>query len=210
MRTGVALNAVALMAFAFAPVLLGMTARVLMPGITDVNAVLPSLLARHLPPWLGAIALAAVFSTEVDTCDAILFMLSTSAAQDVYKRFLAPDASDAQLLRVGRLTAVCGGALGIVLATVLETVLGALTIFYSLLVVTLFVPVLGGLYVSRARERDALAAIMAGVVTLFVLRIGWFAWTSGLDPTLGALVVAATAFAFSVALGHRGPGLGRA
>jgi SSS family solute:Na+ symporter len=214
-RTGVALNAVALLLFAFAPVLLGMTARVLIPGIADVNAVLPSLLAHHLPPWLGAIALAAVFSTEVDTCDAILFMLSTSASQDVYKRFLVPTATDAQLLRVGRLTALCGGALGVVLAVVLQTVLGALTIFYSLLVVTLFVPVLGGLYVPRARERDALAAITAGVLTLFVLRIGSFVgipielmipvrWTRGLDPTLSAIVAAATVFAVSIGIGRRG------
>jgi SSS family solute:Na+ symporter len=201
-RVGIALNAVALLAFAFAPVLLGMIARVLMPGITDPNAVLPSLLTHHLPPWLGAIALAAVFSTEVDTCDAILFMLSTSASQDVYKRFVAPGASDAQLLRIGRLTALCGGALGVVLATMLETVLGALTIFYSLLVVTLFVPILGGLYVRRAGEREALCALAAGVITLFVFWIGWFGWTHGLDPTLSAIVAAAAVFVASMGIGH--------
>jgi SSS family solute:Na+ symporter len=193
-RLGISLNAVALLVFAFGPVLLGMTARILMPGITDPNSVLPSLLTHHLPPWLGAIALAAVFSTEVDTCDAILFMLSTSASQDVYKRFLAPGANDAQLLRVGRLTALGGGALGVVMATWLDTVIGALTVFYSLLVVTLFVPILGGLYVRQALEREALAAIVVGVITLFVLRIGSFGWTAGLDPTLSAIVMAAAAF----------------
>ena len=60
-----------------------MIARVALPDITDANAVLPTVLTRELPPWLGAIALAAVFSTEVDTCDAILFMLSTSASKDL-------------------------------------------------------------------------------------------------------------------------------
>ena len=77
-----------------------MAARVALPGIDDPNAVLPTVLTQLLPPWLGALALAAVFSTEVDTCDAILFMLSTSASQDLYKRFINPAASDAQLLRV--------------------------------------------------------------------------------------------------------------
>ena len=96
-----------------------------------------------LPAWLGALALAAVFSTEVDTCDAILFMLSTSAAKDFYLRFVNPGADDATLLRVARTTAVMGGIVGIALAVVLQTVIGALTIFYSLLVVTLFVPVVG-------------------------------------------------------------------
>ena len=202
-RLGTALNAIALLLFALLPVLLGMTARVLMPGISDPNAVLPSLLTHGLPAWLGALALAAVFSTEVDTCDAILFMLSSSASKDVYKRFLAPEATDAQLLRVGRLTAAAGGTLGVLLALWLDTVIGALTIFYSLLVVTLFVPVLGGLYVRRAREGGALAAMAAGVLTLFVLRIGLFGSAAGLDPTMGALGAAAIAYGLTTTFGPR-------
>jgi hypothetical protein len=44
--------------------------------------VLPTLLTHALPAWLGAIAQAAVLSTEVDTSDAIHFMLATSATKD--------------------------------------------------------------------------------------------------------------------------------
>ena len=113
LRIGVALNALALMLFAFVPVLLGMVAQVALPGIEDPNLVLPTVLREQLPAWLGALALAAVFSTEVDTCDAILFMISTSASKDLYKRYLSPAASDAELLRVARIAAVIGGSLGV-------------------------------------------------------------------------------------------------
>jgi SSS family solute:Na+ symporter len=194
-RIGVGLNAAALLAFAFVPVLMGMAARVTMPDITDPNAVLPSLLTHGLPPWLGALGLAAIFSTEVDTCDAILFMLSTSASKDLYKRFLNPAADDRQLLRVARIAAVAGGATGVLLSIWLQTVIGALTVFYSLLVVTLFVPIIGGLYVTRARERDALAAVMAGVTTLFVVRTGMLGTLPWLDPTLAGVFAGAAAFA---------------
>jgi SSS family solute:Na+ symporter len=200
LRTGIALNAVVLLLFAFVPVLLGMAGRVAMPGIEDPNTVLPTVLKEQLPAWLGALALAAVFSTEVDTCDAILFMISTSASQDVYKRFLRPDATDAQLLRVARLTAVGGGLIGVALAIVLQTVIGALTIFYSLLVVTLFVPILGGLYLTRARSAEALAAIACGVVTTFIVRFGFAGDNRWLDPTLAGLLVATTAFGAVAAL----------
>ena len=205
LRTGIALNGVALLVFAFAPVMLGMVARATLPGLTDLNAVLPTVLREQLPPWLGALALAAVFSTEVDTCDAILFMISTSAAQDVYKRFLAPAATDAQLLRMARLTAVAGGAAGVVLAVFLQTVIGALTIFYSLLVVTLFVPVLGGLYSPRAGTREALAAIAAGVFTLVCVRFGLSGVYPWLDPTLAGVAAAAIAFGTVMAV-RREPG----
>jgi SSS family solute:Na+ symporter len=193
-RTGVAVNAAALLGFAFVPVLFGMIARVAIPGITDPNAVLPTVLTHELPPWLGAIALAAVFSTEVDTCDAILFMLSTSASKDLYKRFMNPAATDAQLLRVGRATAVAGGAVGVLLSIWLQTVIGAITVFYSLLVVTLFVPVMGGLYIRRAGSREALAAVAAGVITLLVVRFGVAGAYPWVDPALGGIIASAVAF----------------
>jgi len=202
-RTGVALNAVALLGFAFVPVLFGMIARVEVPGITDANAVLPMVLTRELPPWLGAIALAAVFSTEVDTCDAILFMLSTSASKDLYKRFMNPAASDAQLLRVGRGAAVAGGVVGVLLSIWLQTVIGAITVFYSLLVVTLLVPVLGGLYVRRAGSREALAAVVAGVLTLAVVRFGVAGSYPWMDPALSGIIASAIAYFGVLAFRHR-------
>ena len=195
LRSGIALNAGVLLLFAFAPALLGMAARVALPGIENRDMALPMVLLELLPAWLGALALAAVFSTEVDTCDAILFMLSTSASKDFYKRFIAPDASDAQLLRVARVSAAAGGAVGVMLAIVLETVISALTIFYSLLVVTLFVPILGGLYSRRAGSAAALAAITSGVAAMFIIRLGVATTYRWLDPTLAGLAAAAIAFA---------------
>lgn len=201
-RTGVALNAVALLAFAFVPVLFGMSGRAVAPGL-DANAVLPTVLMTLLPAWIGALALAAVFSTEVDTSDAILFMLSTSASQDLYKRFLRPDASDRQLLRVARTAAVVGGATGVVLSIVLQTVIDAIVIFYSLLVVTLFVPILGGLFTARAGSAAALTAIAGGVVTMLLLQFGVPARPRWLDPATTGLLVAAAGFALTMAVGRK-------
>jgi SSS family solute:Na+ symporter len=192
-RKGVALNAVALLAFAFVPVLFGMSARAALPGL-EANAVLPTALTTLLPAWIGALALAAVFSTEVDTSDAILFMLSTSASQDLYKRFLNPAASDAQLLRVARATAIGAGAAGIILSILLQTVIGAIVIFYSLLVVTLFVPILGGLYTRRAGPVSAIVAIVAGVGTMLVMRFGVAAREPWMDPPTLGVVAAAIGF----------------
>jgi SSS family solute:Na+ symporter len=141
-----------------------------------------------------------VFSAEVSTCDAILFMLATSLSQDLYKQYLRPDASDRQLLRVARLASVAGGVGGVVLALWLPTVPAALGIFYSLLSVSVFVPVIGGLYSTRAGVPEALAAIAAGVVTLLVARFvlaGRHAW---LDPTLTGIVAAGLAFVIVMAL----------
>jgi len=194
LRLGVAANAVGLMLFAFLPVLLGMTARVGLAEVSAPDLVLPRLLAELLPPWLGALAMAAVFSTEVDTCDAILFMISTSVSKDLFKRYLKPSASDDELLVVARVAAVVGGALGVLLSIYLSTIVQAMTVFYSLLGVSLFAPVVGGLYSTRAGSPEALAAIAAGVVTLLVVRYGVAGAYPWLDPTLAGLIAAALAF----------------
>ena len=200
-RLGVGLQAAALAIFAFAPALLGMAARATHPGLTNPNIVLPTVLVEQLPPWFGALALAAVFSAEVSACDAILFMLATSLSQDLYKRFLQPEADDREVLLIARLASLAGGAGGVVLALLLETVQQALAIFYSLLGVSLLMPVVGALYLPRAGAREALASLAAGNLTLLVARFALppsYAW---IDPTVAGLIASACAYFVVYALG---------
>ena len=202
-RAGIGSQALVQSLFAFLPVLIGMSARVAHPGITDLNLVLPTVLLEQLPTAFGALALAAVFSAEVSTCDAILFMLSTSLSQDLYKRFVRPDATDRQVLTVARLAAVAGGIGGVILALRLPTVTAALGIFYTLLGVSLFVPVLGGLFIPRASSAAALASIAAGIGTclaaLFIAHPPYW-W---LDPGVVGLVAAAIAYVAALPVSRR-------
>jgi solute:Na+ symporter, SSS family len=199
-RVGLGWQAAVLAVFAFVPVLLGMAARAANPDITDPQLVLPTLLLEQLPTWLGALSLAAIFSAEVSTCDTILFMLSTSLSKDLYKRFVRPDATDQQVLRVARLAAVAGGVGGVVLALQLQSIVQALDIFYALLTVSLLVPIVGGLYITRATTAHALSAIAAGVTTLVVLRLFFAGVSRWLDPTFWGLAAAAGVFFLMLAL----------
>ena len=200
LKLGIGLNALVLMSFAFVPVIFGMAARSTQLVITSPNDVLPAFLMTALPAWLGALALSAVFSTEVDTCDTILFMLSTSISKDVYKRHINPSASDAQLLRVARLAAAAGGAAGVVLSLVVGTVLGAVQIFYQIMVVTFFVPIVGGLYVRAMDSRGAAASIafgLLGLVTAWTFITPAFRWADPVLVGVSAAVAAAAVFVFA-------------
>ena len=190
LKIGIGLNALVLMVFALVPVTFGMAARAAVPGIASPNDVLPTFLMTALPVWLGALALSAVFSTEVDTCDTILFMLSTSISKDVYKRHINPAASDAQLLRVARMSAAGGGAAGVVLSLMVGTVLGAVQVFYQVMVVSFFVPIVGGLYVRPMTARAAGVSIVAGLLGLLA---AWLVITPAFrwaDPVLVGLFAA--------------------
>ncbi len=164
-RIGVLANAAVLFAFAFVPVLLGMIARALHPGLANRELALPMLLVHDLPLAVGSIGLAALVAAEISSADAILFMLSTSLSRDLYKRFLRPAASDADVLRVARVTSVVAGVAGVVIAIVVtKAVADALGFFYTLLSVSLFVPIVGGLLWRGLGARQALVAMVTGIL----------------------------------------------
>ena len=195
LRRGIALQGGVLLLFAMAPPLVGMIARVYAPDLQNTDFAVPTVLTMGLPAAFGALGLAAVFSAEMSSADAVLFMLSTSLSKDIYKRYVAPDATDAQVLRVARLAAVGGGALGVVLAVVIPTVIDSLTFFYSVMSVMLFVPIVAGLHTRRPGVAEALVAIAVGVAARFaVVWSGLPARSPWLDPTLLGILASAVAF----------------
>jgi len=203
-RWGVGMNAVLLLLFACVPPLLGIVARSLHPSLPDHELALPTLLMRDLPPWLGALGLAAAFTTDVNTADAVLFMLSTSLAQDLYKGFLDPRASDVQVLKVARLAAVAAGVLGVGFAVVAASVVGSLTIFYTLLSVCLTVPIFAGLFVPRVGTTETMISIAVGVPFTIVVHFTTAGRGYGLFPP--ALIgICASALACALATLLRKP-----
>jgi solute:Na+ symporter, SSS family len=198
-RVGVGLNALGLLGYAGVPALLGIVARARFPELADEKLALPMLLIHGLPPLVGAIGLAAVFSAEISAADAALFMLTTSLSQDLYKRFVNPAATDLGVLRLARWTTLASGGLAVALALASASIVDVLTIFYTLLGVALFVPIVGGLYVARTTTRDVWPAITTGVAAMLLVQVatrgrGWGAMT----PALGGLLAANAAWVISL------------
>ncbi len=148
-----------------------------------------------VPPIIGSIGLAAVFSAEISAADAVLFMLTTSLSKDLYKRFVNPAADDRRVLAVTRAAAVASGTIGVALAIVSPSVIGVLSIFYTLLGVSLFVPIIAGLYSRRASTVEALAAIGCGVTAMLAAQLATggngFGW---MTPAMIGLVAAGAGF----------------
>ena len=167
LRRGVAWNGVALLVFAWVPVLIGLTARALHPGLERPEMALPVVLAEDVPPMIGALGLAAVFSAALSAADAVLVMLATSGRAGHLSRVPASERERSRRpVHRARALTVFGALAGFALTFVLDSVGSALTLFYQLMVVTLFAPILGGLFLPRASRWSALAAMLVGVATL--------------------------------------------
>ena len=189
-RRGVGFNSLGQVVFAFVPPVLGLCAFAALPHLANPELALPETMKALLPKWLGVWTLASIFSAELSATDAILFMLSTSLAVDLYKTFLNPGVSQEKLLRVSRGVLVGAGIAGIVLAALLPSIIAAISIFYGLIAVALFVPVLAGLYVRRVLSAAALSSIFAALAaTLIAMRHG--ASLGALSPQAIGILTAA-------------------
>jgi SSS family solute:Na+ symporter len=113
------------------------------------------------------------------------------------------------VLRVARSTAIAGGVLGTTLAIALGSVVNALTVFYTLIGVSLFVPIIAGLYVQRTSAPGALATMAAGGLAALVTHAstggrGWGAFS----PALTGLAAAGAVWVITLGVFDRNSELG--
>lgn len=204
-RRGVNANALVLLAYALIPALLGMAAAARFPSLADPQYAIFKVMTEQLPLWLGILGIAAIFSAEISTCDAVLFMLSSSLTIDFYRSFLSRGASERRLLLISRLSAVAGAAGAVVISITLPSIIGSMTLFYSLVTVALFVPVIAGLYSRRPTAQAALAAIALSVPATLALSYGnTVTLPRVINPSLAGMLVSLVVL-WAVTIAQRKP-----
>lgn len=154
---------VLLILFSFVPVLGGMVAHVLLPGVPAGQA-MPNMILELFPLWVGSIFVAALLASVMSTADGVLLAGVAHAVRDFYQKTFRPEASERTLMRASYLaTALIGlGSLG--LALYFETIIELLLLAYALMVSTGLIPILGGMFWKRGNEKGALAGIIAGAL----------------------------------------------
>ena len=173
-KIGTALNGVVQLVFAVIPVIIGMACYAVFPNLTRADLALPAAMKNMMPFYAACIALGAVFAAEVSTADTVLYMLAGSLVNDLYRRFINPRISDKALLWASRGTSLVCGILGVILALRLESIISALTIFYSLMSVSLAAPLVFGLFTERASNAGAVISALGGIaLTLYMTYNGY-------------------------------------
>jgi SSS family solute:Na+ symporter len=170
-KKATALNGAAQWVFGVVIVFIGMSAYAMMPDLINREHALPSAIINLMPFWVAAFALAAIFSAEVSTCDALLYMIAGAWVNDFYKGLFKPDISSERLLFLGRIAMVCGGLVAIIFALIIPSIISALTIFYTLMSVCLTAPLFFGLFTKAADARAAFLSSILGVAVTLALTV---------------------------------------
>ncbi|MGA8732197.1 MAG: sodium:solute symporter family protein [Terracidiphilus sp.] len=124
--------------------------------------------ARHgLPALMGALLLGAVFAKVISTASNYLFSPATNLINDIFVRYIAPDASNKRVLIISRLAVVLLGCWGLYQAIYAQSILEKMLWAYTIYSAALTPVVLAAFYSRRVTAWGAVAAIGAGtVVTL--------------------------------------------
>jgi len=121
-----------------------------------------------LPALLGALLMGAVFAKVMSTANNFLFSPATNLINDVFVRYISPDASNKRILLVSRLVVVLLGVWALFQAMGTESVLKKAIYAYTIYAAALTPVILAAFYSKRANAAGAATAIAAGTfITVF-------------------------------------------
>lgn len=122
---------------------------------------------RHLlGSGLTGLLVACILAANMATCSNFLVNAGALVTQNLYKVYFRPDASDRELLRMGRLAGLGTTILAVLFALSVEKVLDAF-LFTETLSTFFGIMILGGFLWRRANRWGAWAAILVSISVYF-------------------------------------------
>ena len=137
-------------------------------GQPDYNMVVPALLAKYFPHGMLGIGLTALMASFMSGMAGNVTAFNTVWTYDLYQRWFKPDASDAHLMKVGRITTVVGLLISAVCAyaaTKFNNIMDMLQLVFGFVNAPLFAIFLLGMFWRRATGHGAFFGLLIGITT---------------------------------------------
>ena len=149
---------------AFIPLLIGLSAKVVYPELMagDPQMVLPQAVLLHSSVLIQVMFFGALLSAIMSTSSGAILAPATILAENVIRPYL-PKLSDKQFLRLLRGSVVAISLVSTVLASMRSNIYELVGESSALSLVSLFVPMVAGLYWKKATPRGALLAMLLGM-----------------------------------------------
>ncbi|MFM7180724.1 MAG: sodium:solute symporter family transporter [Verrucomicrobiales bacterium] len=138
------------------------------------DAVYPYFIIHALPVGLSGLIIAAIFAAGISTLDSALAALSETTVNGIYRKWIRPDASESQCLRLSKFSVIGWGVVLSLLAYVAGSLSkggGLLVLAYKLPVLTYGPLLMIALFALARRGKFAvlLPATVAAIATALVI-----------------------------------------
>lgn len=165
-KTGGVLVGVYSLLYSLAMVLIGMSALVVLPKVTETQNVFTSMAFETLPPGLLGLVFAAVAAAIMSTASGTLLATSTLISRDILKDHFFKDISDKKYLVISRITTLIVSVLAIIISLWIQELLVAIDVAYAILAGSIFIPIVFGLFWKRTTAKAAFAAILISALVV--------------------------------------------
>jgi len=143
-------------------ILVALASIAVFPSMKDGEAAYPAMIKEFVPPGLLGVVIASFLGAFMSTIDTNLNLSSSYIVNDVYRRFVRRDASEAHYVLVSRIASVCF----MVLSALIALEYGSISGLFKFLL-----------------------AFSSGVGTVYILR--WFWWRINAWSEISAMVASA-------------------
>lgn len=149
-----------------------MLSRDLLAGLDNSRDAYAAMSLELLPVGLMGVMVTAMFAATMSTLSSEYNVLASVATHDIYARLFRPDASEAHLLRAGRVFTLLIGVVilgvGVIVALYPDTPLFSIMVtVFGVAVGPMMLPLLGGLFFRRLSRRGAMFGFLVGLVVGF-------------------------------------------
>jgi solute:Na+ symporter, SSS family len=149
--------------------------------------IIPMTARLGLPAVVGAVLLGGIFAKIISTANNYLFSPASNLIHDVYRRFIAPQASDRQSLLVSRALVVGLGIFALMQAAYFESILAAALYAYTVYGAAVTPAVMAVFFWRRTTTAGAIVSITLGTVVTVVWNL--LGKGEAVYPALAASVV---------------------
>lgn len=168
-------------------------------GLEDQEFVFLNMIQELFNPWIAGILLAAILSAVMSTVDSQLLVCSSAIAEDFYKGMIRPEASNNELVWIGRFSVVGVAIIALILAYNPESMVLELVAYAWAGFGASFGPVI---IFSLFWKRMTLQGALAGVITGAIVVVAWHNLEGGLfdlyEILPGFVLASAAIYLFSV------------
>ncbi len=102
----------------------GIVCFLLFPDLDNPDEAYMTLVTNVFPTGMIGLVMAVLIAALISTIDSALNSLSTIFTMDIYVKQYQPNASQKQIVRIGRIVTVCGAALAILLTLAIDSIKG--------------------------------------------------------------------------------------
>lgn len=158
----------------YGAVLIGMSGRVMFPGLDDAAQIYPLMAMELFPAWLAGVLIAAALSAMISSADSMLLIAASSVSEDLWNKTVKKGAlPKKELLLISRIVTLILGVIGFFFALFpFDTVFWIAVFAWAGLASCFGPPIILSLLWKKVTKWGALAGMIVGPAVTII----WYYW----------------------------------